>query len=457
MNLQGTHKKLYYLLLVLLPTQLAAHFWPEWSFVLGRKIDYLSPTLYFTDIVVIAIFVTHIVEKIMQLGYGSTIKSLACAVWSFFASHALEILIAITYFVSNIRMSANPYVSTMLWGRFALLSVLGFYIYNSRPDVKTSILTLSISAFFSSGIALMQVWHKGSLDGILYLLGERHFTISTANIARQEICGVGSICFEYLRPYATFSHPNVMAGYLVTTIPLVIWLRKQKNSIVLHNILTISLGLTVLAVLVSLSLSAWLALSLSMMFLYYARGYKKIAHSPLLYIFIVLLVGALVYLALLLKTQSIMDRIQLYVSAFTIWLQSPIVGVGWLNSIVLLPEYQSARSMFFLQPVHNLYMLIFVECGIVGFMFAGYALLLIVKRLASGMQVLTQLQPKGAMYHPLPYVTISFIAVLVLGLFDHYFITSQQGRLLCCILFVTALNEARSVEKMCLKKSKHIH
>lgn len=38
------------LLVLLSPSQLGIHFWPEWSLVDGIKIDFLSPTIYFTDL-----------------------------------------------------------------------------------------------------------------------------------------------------------------------------------------------------------------------------------------------------------------------------------------------------------------------------------------------------------------------------------------------------------------------
>ena len=46
---------LFYLLLLLLPTQLGKHFWPTFSYVLGTRVDYLSPTLYLTDIIILFI------------------------------------------------------------------------------------------------------------------------------------------------------------------------------------------------------------------------------------------------------------------------------------------------------------------------------------------------------------------------------------------------------------------
>ena len=36
--------------LLLIPTQLGKLFWPDWSYVLGIRVDYLSPTLYLVDL-----------------------------------------------------------------------------------------------------------------------------------------------------------------------------------------------------------------------------------------------------------------------------------------------------------------------------------------------------------------------------------------------------------------------
>src|SRR4051812_29891213 len=44
---------LYFLLLLLLPTQLGKHFWPPFAFVHGLRIDYLSPTVYLTDLLLL--------------------------------------------------------------------------------------------------------------------------------------------------------------------------------------------------------------------------------------------------------------------------------------------------------------------------------------------------------------------------------------------------------------------
>ena len=44
-----TEKIALFLFLLAIPTQLGRHFWPEWSRVVGIRVDYLSPTLYLVD------------------------------------------------------------------------------------------------------------------------------------------------------------------------------------------------------------------------------------------------------------------------------------------------------------------------------------------------------------------------------------------------------------------------
>ena len=54
---------LLFLTLLFLPTQLGRHFWPDFSYIYSLKIDYLSPTLYFWDILVIGLLILFFLQK----------------------------------------------------------------------------------------------------------------------------------------------------------------------------------------------------------------------------------------------------------------------------------------------------------------------------------------------------------------------------------------------------------
>src|ERR1035437_8081006 len=75
LSLAKISKLFFYLLILFLPTQLGKHFWPNSSFVYGLRLDYLSPTLYFTDILILLIFVFSL-PQLLQLIKNSSKKYL---------------------------------------------------------------------------------------------------------------------------------------------------------------------------------------------------------------------------------------------------------------------------------------------------------------------------------------------------------------------------------------------
>jgi len=52
----------FYLLILFLPTQLGRHFFFDFSFVSGIRIDYLAPTIYLTDILVLLLFIAWVLN-----------------------------------------------------------------------------------------------------------------------------------------------------------------------------------------------------------------------------------------------------------------------------------------------------------------------------------------------------------------------------------------------------------
>jgi O-antigen ligase len=124
-------------------------------------------------------------------------------------------------------------------------------------------------------------------------------------------------------------------------------------------------------------------------------------------------------------SESVVVRNQLNVSAISLIRQSPLLGVGLGNFLVTLPDVLPSRMIYFLQPVHNIYLLLFSEVGLTGSIILGWLLLLLVKNY-------------GKKQHSL-LIFYSFMLILLLGFTDHYPITLQQGRLLFTLLFALVL------------------
>lgn len=64
--LEVLEKVLCFLFIFFIPTQLGKHFWPEWSYVMGIRVDYLSPTLYFLDLIWLGFFVINTKERVAR-------------------------------------------------------------------------------------------------------------------------------------------------------------------------------------------------------------------------------------------------------------------------------------------------------------------------------------------------------------------------------------------------------
>ncbi len=423
------HRSLFFLLLVLLPTQLGLHLWPEWSLVLGRRIDYLSPTLFLTDLVAILLVFSWIFEERLPLRlYGERKRLLSRA------QIPLFICIVVGVFL-NIRYAASPPVAFYGWMRIAELVVLGLYVVRSRVPVAFIILPLSIAAAYSSLLAIAQYILQGSVGGVFWLLGERTFTIDTPGIARFGGCVpvIGSCLFK-LRSYATFPHPNVLATFLGSVLLMLFyvfvssrsfWKRRYGWWYIVTGVL--SLG----ALFTTFSRGAWSMFALGgavIGLLTLRKNSKKEIRLPLVVfgaVSLFLIAGAYVFRPSL-SDATVWERRALNEAAIEMWRSSPFIGVGMGNFIVALPHYTDARGTSVLQPVHNIYLLILSQAG-----FAGLFLLLWAM-LAIGMRV--KMLFRSSSKDPRKIVIAPLIMVFFIGSIDHFPLTLQQGQMLLVVL-----------------------
>jgi O-antigen ligase len=106
---------------------------------------------------------------------------------------------------------------------------------------------------------------------------------------------------------------------------------------------------------------------------------------------------------------------------------SPIIGVG-INNIYNNLNIASVKGVnFLIQPVHNIFLLVLSETGVIGlvtflFVFLKSFLAVIKKRNI--------------------YLLLSLLAITILGMFDHYFLTLQQGQLLFSLVLGIALSKS---------------
>jgi hypothetical protein len=215
-------KFLFFLIIVFLPTQLGRHFWPDFSYIYSLKIDYLAVTLYFWEILVYLLWISYILKKrIFNKRTGVFLAILFIS-----ACYSL-------FFSNNWLVGISRVIN---WIPAALLAL---YV-SSKPAsiVKHTILKyLPYSLLIVCVLAFLQ-FILGRTIG-LWVLGERSFDLSTPGIATFNWYGE-----VFLRPYATFSHPNVLAAFTLLCGLLLLFLNQIKSMFIL--ITQVSVLLTVL-------------------------------------------------------------------------------------------------------------------------------------------------------------------------------------------------------------------
>ena len=116
----------------------------------------------------------------------------------------------------------------------------------------------------------------------------------------------------------------------------------------------------------------------------------------------------------------------------------PLLGVGLGNYVQHFQASEPNLSFWRYEPIHNVYLLILVETGIIGFtLFMAFLFFL-----------LRQAYKKLKKSLELAYVASAILAVsfLVLMFFDHYLWTLQQGTLMLWLMLgiVSALGKEKN-------------
>ncbi|MFH1832807.1 MAG: O-antigen ligase family protein [Candidatus Levyibacteriota bacterium] len=376
--LLNAQKILFYLTLLFLPTQLGKHFWPDFSQVFGIRVDYLSPTLYLTDAFIILLAISCLIKLFFSR------KRHKFSIFN--TPYAIRyMLCAICILALGILFSKSP-----LAGWYGLLKFLeflffGFYTAKNINTVRQWIIIttiFSIGIFFESLISITQYILGHSLNGLFYYFGERAFNSQTPNIANASINGQ-----LILRPYGTFSHPNVLAGYLIIAMTMVIFnfqscLSADRFSIfnLKRGFYTCSLIAGTIALFLTLSRIAtllWLLILVWLVIINFKKWLNKqlytIRYLP--YAISALIIGSVFVFPTVWQRfigsnfieLSIVQRIDLISASLRMIQASPLFGVGLNNFLVNLPQFYTGRTtVFFLQPVHNIYLLAMAEIGIIG-------------------------------------------------------------------------------------------
>ncbi|MCX7996960.1 MAG: O-antigen ligase family protein [Patescibacteria group bacterium] len=395
---------LFFLFVILLPTQLGIFFFFEFSLIHAVRTDYLAPAIYLTDLVALALILINLPVVV-----------------AFF--HKRMILIVLGLLGISAAFAYEPWVSVYRIAKvvewlavFAIARDLARqHLTSSKsaeppsPFWRNILISLCIGTVFELGLALAQLQMKQSLQGVFYWFGERQLGLTTPDVALGSIDGS-----LFLRPYATFSHPNSMAGFYLLQFFFVPvfpafrhWFRLRALTLAASAVL-VFLGFSKVAI------GTFVLLTLGMLVVKTRRSSCVMCSWSRI---VILVVVAFVFMLPQGDPDTVNKRIVLAENAMQIIMAHPLTGTGPGNYLYAQAEFLNRFDSYFLQPVHNIPLLFLAETGLLG---AGIVAL-------TWKRVIRLFRNR--------VIALCTAAVFLTGLLDHYWYTLQQNFLLTAVVF----------------------
>lgn len=405
-----------YAFIFVLPFQIDVIIFARPIFESGNFNPFTSFFIYLGDIFLllalitwgIAIFRNEYKEKI---SYGNSVIGI------------LLILFLVMGEVSVI-FAEERLLSFLIVLRFFELILLYFIMVNRVVKLNTVInifiATVSLQAIF----AIIQYLLQGSIG--LPFLGE-------VNIG-PDIYGIAKINLEntvFIRPYGTLPHANILSGFLLAGIFFSFHKIRQKEHLGYPLIFLNSAALVL-----TYSRSAFLALLIAF-FVYISIRESRIALKYILFVaaififFVVVfnLEGLFLNRILFEDISSFNERILFFNISKAMLIAFPL-GVGLGNYTLLMSDFTNMKlDPWLYQPVHNIYMLITNEIGIIGLVV--FILLLI----SLGIGLFYKMKKSQKSEKDLGAILITIlVGFSVIGLFDHYLVSLYHGQVLLFLL-----------------------
>ena len=320
----------------------------------------------------------------------------------------------------------------------ALFTVAAFLFRKHRRLIYQSSLVVFISGVFQALLAIFQALLQRSLS--LGILGESVIAPDVLGVAKFEFASQ-----KFIRAYGTFPHPNVLGFFLLFALAAGFWLiikKKYKNNLFLKISLPLGMILITLGILFSYSRSivaSTLILLLVVIVSYREQiidAYKTCCSKMKIHYLFQGMIALSIIFATLFVTYNVLAprlcitgcegdsafdlRVLYNEHARSIIAENPLIGVGPGNFVPALQNSHEGRfAPWEIQPVHNVYLLITSEVGLVGLVVFLSIIVSITLRSQIGFWDIFKN----------PFVTLFFLLIFI-GFLDHYFWTLPQGQAL---------------------------
>ncbi|TSA44723.1 hypothetical protein D4R51_03220 [bacterium] len=387
--------------------------------------------------------------------YGSDILFLVCFSFLFFLKplswwgehfkkfraplSSLGVFILIS--AISVLSADYPLFSIYSFGRLALgiLSALmvGAALKSNIIRFREIAVAFSLAAVFQSIVGFLQFMLQKSVG--LWFLGETVFVPGTPGIAGISVNGV-----NFARAYGTMPHANILAGFLVLGLIALFYLFLREERMIFRFLEIAGIFTVLTGLFLTFSRSGWITAAVAtVLFALWELFADKERRKKVLHLVSLILVSCLFLFIVL--GWAIFARATLSPSEGPVadrWAYNKIgaelilshsLGVGVGNQLFytyhsgLFDKY-NVNSWGQWQPIHNLYLMVGAETGILGLIsFLVFVVLLILRSPGEGGW-------SKVMSFELKVTLIMLLALLVSGLFDHFLWDLQLGRLMLWVV-----------------------
>jgi len=363
------------------------------------------------------------------------------------------LLILLGYLLVVSFLAGDPLAAFWKIGTIVLIVLFALTVWRNG-DHRLLVSALIVSAVLQSLFGLWQVLR-------IYVPASTLLGTSEQTALRFGASVVETASGRWLRAYGMFPHPNILGGFLAAALLFIIdryfaayegfqewwnkyglgaknlWREKIVRQTAREIALTLAAFVIVLAGLVAtFSRSALIALVIVVIVYWAMKYHANRIRATVLGIKIIAVAFAVLFVWQMflpelwqarvanntrLENQSMSERVQGYYDAWEVFQRYPL-GTGLQNYTAALAKINPGQPSYIYQPVHNTFLLLFIELGIFGMAVVFFALR---KRLKEFFNYLFN--------RASPLTVATFTMFIIIGLLDHYLWSLHGGLIMICI------------------------
>lgn len=412
----------------------------------GEKWEYGTIGLYGIDFLIIALIGLNLVEYTKGSNFQFSIFNLQSifntSIFKLQNNYGLWLMAYGLLVISFLSIIWSPDKVLAFYFSCKLLLAVGLFwtVIKIKFDWKKMIVVLLLAGSIQGSLAIGQFLFQQDFSST-FLGTNQHLSEKGGSSVIETQEG------RWLRAYGAFSHPNILGGYLSIVLLIVLYIEKNvagnkvfgsrtghksinfKTYFLKLFLRLTAYGLCLSGLVVSFSRSAWMVFVIGFVLLFLFQKEKRRELSKIAVVFFAI---ALIWVSAFsplffsragvegrLEQKSINDRSKYVEQSKEIISENFWLGVGAGNYTKVVAQKNPEQPVWQIQPVHNVFLLIWSELGIIGLILFASILLL-----------------------PFFYVTENFLhyGLLITGygllFFDHWLWTSHFGIMFLGLIFL---------------------